>query len=174
MRYKVWDKQETLVTPIGEVLTADQVKAKFPMAALPNFEFIICDAPISMGVFMELEQTKSHYKNLGVEITEGMTGQEVCDAITQFEEIKPVPEPSAEERIAASLEFQNMLSLDSILSVENVLATVVDTNSDTSDVRLIKKNYKHGLWNKAMMKMAVGRMITAAQYTEITGEEYTR
>ena len=173
MKYKVWDKQETLITPIGEVLTAEQVKAKYPMAALPNFQFIICDAPISMGVFMELEQTKSHYKNLGAGITDDMTGQEVCDAITAFEENRPEPQPSADERIAASLEFQNMLSLDSMLAVETTVASTDDEN-DKASIKILERNYKQGLWNKAMLKMAVGRMISAAQYTEITGEKYTR
>lgn len=37
----------------------------------------------------------------------------------------------------------------------------------------IKKNYDRGLWNKAMVKMAVRKgIITAAQYMEITGEAY--
>lgn len=37
----------------------------------------------------------------------------------------------------------------------------------------IKKNYDKGLWNKAMVKMAVKKgVITSEQYTEITGESY--
>lgn len=37
----------------------------------------------------------------------------------------------------------------------------------------IKKNYDRGLWNKAMVKMAVRKgIITTAQYMEITGEAY--
>lgn len=111
MKYKIWDKQETLVTPIGEVLTPEQVIERYPMAALPNFKFIICDAPITLGVFMEYEQTKQSYKQMGVPITEDMTEQEVLDAITFFEENPPVPEPTPEERMAAAMEFQNLLAL---------------------------------------------------------------
>ena len=37
----------------------------------------------------------------------------------------------------------------------------------------IKKNYEKGLWNIAMVKMAVKKgIITKEQYTEITGQEY--
>ena len=37
----------------------------------------------------------------------------------------------------------------------------------------IKKNFDRGLWNAAMVKMAVKKgVITKAQYTEITGKEY--
>ena len=38
---------------------------------------------------------------------------------------------------------------------------------------IIKKNYKHGLWTKQMIAVAVKKgVITAEQYEEITGEEY--
>ena len=37
----------------------------------------------------------------------------------------------------------------------------------------IKKNYDRGLWNAAMVKMAVRKgVITKEQYKEITGEKY--
>jgi hypothetical protein len=37
---------------------------------------------------------------------------------------------------------------------------------------IIKKNYDRGLWNKQMVRMAVGRVITREQYAEIVGEPY--
>jgi hypothetical protein len=40
-----------------------------------------------------------------------MTDQEVLDAISDWEENPPEPEPTAEERIAAMLEFQSMMML---------------------------------------------------------------
>ena len=37
----------------------------------------------------------------------------------------------------------------------------------------VKANYDAGLWNKAMVRMAVRKgIITKAEYAEITGEEY--
>lgn len=37
----------------------------------------------------------------------------------------------------------------------------------------VKANYDAGLWNKAMVKMAVRKgIITRAEYEEITGETY--
>lgn len=111
MKYKIWNGVDNLVTPIGEVLTAEQVKEKYPAAAIEGMKYIICDSPISMGVFMEFEATKKHYKNLGVPITDGMIDQEVLDAISYFEENPPQPEPTPEERMAAAMEFQNLLAL---------------------------------------------------------------
>lgn len=37
----------------------------------------------------------------------------------------------------------------------------------------VKKNFERGLWNAAMVKMAVRKgIITKEQYEEITGETY--
>ena len=111
MKYKIWDKQSNLITPIGEVLTPEDVFERYPASELSGMKYIVCDAPISMAVFMEFEATKQHYKHLGVPITDEMTDQEVLNAISNWEENPPEPEPSAEERIAAAMEFQNLLML---------------------------------------------------------------
>ena len=43
----------------------------------------------------------------------------------------------------------------------------------TMNFETIKKNYDRGLWNAAMVKMAVRKgVITREQYREITGKEY--
>lgn len=111
MKYKIWDKQTDLITPIGEVLTPNEVFERYPASKLPNMKYIIADQPISMAVFMEFEQTKEHYKQLGVPITDDMTDQEVLDTITHWEENPPEPAPTIEERIAAALEFQGMMMM---------------------------------------------------------------
>ena len=109
MKYKIWNKQDTLITPIGEVLTKDDVIAKYPASAIDGIDYIICDSPISLGVFMEFTQTKANYKSMGVPTIDTMTKQEVLDAISYFEEHPPTPEPTAEERIAASMEYDNLM-----------------------------------------------------------------
>ena len=114
MKYKIWNKQDNLITPIGEVLTPQQVFERYPAAAVDGIKYIICDAPINMAVFMEFEATKEHYKRLGVPITDTMTDQEVLDAISYWEENPPKPEPTSEERIAAALEFQNLIMLPDV------------------------------------------------------------
>ena len=110
-KYKIWDRETDLVTPIGEVLTPEQVFARYPAPNLPNMKYIICDASISLAAFMEFEATNEHYKRLGVPITDDMTDQEVLDAISYWEEHPPEPVPTAEERIAAMLEVQSMMML---------------------------------------------------------------
>jgi hypothetical protein len=111
MKYKIWNKTDNLITPIGEVLTPAQVISKYPVAGIEGMKFIIADQPINMAVFMEFEATKNIYKQQGAQITDDMTDQEVLDAISYFEEHPPTPEPTAEERIAAAMEYQNLLSM---------------------------------------------------------------
>lgn len=111
MKYKIWNKADNLITPTGKVFTPQEVFAQYPASAIEGIKFVINDAPINMGVFMEFEQTKQHYKQLGAEIEDSMTDQEVLDAISFWEENPPEPEPSAEERMASAMEFQNLLNM---------------------------------------------------------------
>lgn len=111
MKYKIWDGQETLVTPIGEVLTPEAVRAKYPVATIPGMKFIIADSPIQLQVWDEFTGIKEMYKKLGAGITDEMTDQEVLDAVSAFQETPVEAEPTAEERIAAALEFQSLMML---------------------------------------------------------------
>jgi hypothetical protein len=120
MRYKIWDRQETLVTPTMEILEPAQVFSQYPASLLPAFKFVIADQPINMAVFMEFESTKQHYAKLGVEFDEEMTEQEVLDAITAWEETPVQQIPSPEERIAAALEFQTLLNMPNFAEEEEL------------------------------------------------------
>ena len=111
MKYKIWNKIDNLYTPSGRMFTAEQIKTENPLALLANVTFIICDAPINMGVFMEFTQTKEVYKKMGAAILDTMTDQEVLDKITEFEERVIIQEPTAEERLAAAAEFENLIKL---------------------------------------------------------------
>jgi hypothetical protein len=119
--YKIWNKTDNLYTPAGTMFTPEQVFEETPLSQTQPY--IICDAPVNMGVFMELEGTREVYKKLIEErklsypestcpaITSAMTGEEVCAAIYLFEMEVLAPPVSAEERIAAAMEFQNLMSL---------------------------------------------------------------
>jgi hypothetical protein len=111
MKYKIWNKTDNLYTPAGTMFTPAQIKEQYPLAFVPGIKYIICDAPINMGVFMEFVQTKDIYKNMGAAITDTMTDQEVLNAITAFETKPQDTSPSVEERTAAALEFLALNSL---------------------------------------------------------------
>lgn len=114
MKYKLWNKKDTLYAPTGKAFSKEVIFEQYPLAKVDGVDFIICDAPISMGVFMEYSQTKETYKNMGAEINNKMSKQEVLDAITAFENKPAEKIASVEERTAASLEALVMLNMSDV------------------------------------------------------------
>jgi hypothetical protein len=118
-RYQIWDKQSDLYTPGVDPATGKQkwaaeeyIAAHAQWAAHPAAKVIITTGIINCGVFMEFGATVEHYKRAGAAIEDGMTDDEVLAAIEEFED-RPPPDtgPSYEERIAAALEFNNILQM---------------------------------------------------------------
>lgn len=111
-RYKIWDKKSDIYTPSGAHFTAQQWVDKYPWINIPGAKMIITDGIINGGAAMEFTATVEHYKNMGADIHDGMSDDEVLDAIEDFEMNPPgAGEPSVEERTAAALEFIAMNSL---------------------------------------------------------------
>jgi hypothetical protein len=111
MKYKIWNKTDNLYTPAGTMFTPNEIKEQYPLSFVSGVKYIICDAPINMGVFMEFTQTRDMYKNMGADIASNMSDQQVLDAITEFENRPQEIGPSVEERTAAALEFLALNSL---------------------------------------------------------------
>lgn len=111
MRYQIWNKTEDIYTPSGERFTAEEWKGRYPWINIPAAKMIITTGLINGGTAMEFEATKQAYLQQGAAITDDMSDEEVLAAIEYFEDHPPQPEPSAEERIAAAMEFQNAMSL---------------------------------------------------------------
>ena len=61
----------------------------------------------------EFNQFKDYYKKQGAPITNNMSDEQVLTCVEEWED-RPAEEaePTAEERIAAALEFQNLNSLE--------------------------------------------------------------
>ena len=104
-----YDGTKTFMYPNGALATPERVLADFP-AALMFTHIIETD---------EQEQVCFAVQNLAA--MRGVYGVDSSlsedEAITKIEEIintEPEYEPSAEERIASALEFQNMVSLPDV------------------------------------------------------------
>ena len=110
-RYQFWDKTSTLYTPSGARFTAAEYLAKNSWAAIPEVKCIISTGPINCGVFMEFTAVRDQCVQQGMTIPDGATDEEVLSLIEAWEERVIEPEVSAEERIAAALEYQNVASL---------------------------------------------------------------
>ena len=113
-RYAIWNKTDDIYTPAGPKLTAEQWIAKYGWAVAPNTVVVVSAGSINGALIDELSQMKARCEQRGATFDEGLSNEQLLDAIEAFEDEqnKPVEaEPTAEERIAAALEYQNLLSL---------------------------------------------------------------
>ena len=105
-RYAIWDKVSPIITPIGEVLSAEQWKTRYPVANLDTIKVVCGGGEINGAFFGTLNQMKEMYTKNGCDFSACVTDQDVLDAIEAFEDEmnKPSSEPTAEERQATALE----------------------------------------------------------------------
>lgn len=175
-RYKIWDKKETLYTPVGGANTPEQWISKYPWAGLPNAKVVISDGIINGGFCGELSQMKKMYAEQGVTFTDDMTDEEILAAIEDFQLHPPgYDQPTVEERTAAALEAQVLLALpeeDTTTATPTLMmarAMSVDAEPVHSpSFGRVSKNYTRGLWNAALVNMAASKgQITQAEASEI-------
>ena len=138
-KYKIWDKTESILTPIGEEITAEEWKERYKWANVPNVKAIVGGGPINGSVMMEFEATKEHYARLGCKFTEGMSDEEVLAAIELFEDTPPEAPITVEDRAMAAQEFQLMETIDAF-----------EVDPDT-----IEKYFLKGLWTQRMVDRAM-------------------
>lgn len=116
-RYQIWDKVSPIITPIGEVLTAEEWMTRRPVARLENVTVVCSAGEINGGFFGTLGQMKLQYESVGVDFSDCQTNEEILERIEEYEDAKKEAEleidtsPTPEERIAAALEYQNLLSM---------------------------------------------------------------
>ena len=116
-KYAVWNGTDDIITPSGASFTAAEWASKYAWAKSPKTRMIIGAGVINGTVAYELFQTADQYRSMGADIPENITvddADKVIDAIEAWEDLqKELAEeaaqiPSAEERIAAVLEEQQM------------------------------------------------------------------
>lgn len=112
-RYAIWNKEDLILTPIGEVLTAEQWIERYPIAGVPTIKVVCAGGEINGAFFGTLGSMVETYGSMGCDFSGCETDQDKLDAIEAFEDAMNTrsAEPTAEERIAAALEFQVMSSL---------------------------------------------------------------
>ena len=122
-KYAIWNKTDPIITPVGEVLTAEQWKQRYPVAALDSISVVCAAGEINGAFFGTLGNMVDMYTKMGCDFSNCVTEQDKLDAIEAFEDAQNAPstEPSNEEitamslaSIAASMEYQNLLTLDDV------------------------------------------------------------
>lgn len=116
-RYAIWNKTDTVYTPAGEALTPEQWISKYGWINAPGAVPIVSAGLINGAICGELNQMKTNAERQGATFDEGLDNQQLLDAIEAWENERAAKaaaraaEPTAEERIAAAMEYQNLLSL---------------------------------------------------------------
>ena len=105
-RYAIWDKQSPIITPVGEVLTAEQWIQRYPVAGVPSITVVCGAGEINGAFFGTMGQMVQMYTAQGADFSACTTDEEKLAVIEAFEDAMNTPndEPTAEERQAAALE----------------------------------------------------------------------
>ena len=125
-RYAIWNKQDPILTPIGEVLSAEQWIQRYPIAGVETINVVCAAGEINGGFFGTLGQMVKMAENDGWDFSNCTTAEEKLEQYEAWEDYKNTPsaEVSNEEltatslaSIAASMEYQNMMTLDDVEEV---------------------------------------------------------
>ena len=131
-KYAIWDKVSPVITPIGEVLTAEQWIARYPVAGVETITVVCAAGEINGAFFGTLGQMVHDASSQGCDFSACETAEEKLAAIEAFEAAKAAEAAEAAKveaenaavqaemnaaalaSIAASMEYQNMLTLDDV------------------------------------------------------------
>lgn len=125
-KYAIWNKKDTILTPIGEVISAEKWIERHPIAGVETITVVCAGGEINGAFFGTLGQMVEMYAKMGCDFSDCETAQDKLDAIEAFEDAKEAEaaEKSADAltseeltavslaSIAASLDYQNMLTLE--------------------------------------------------------------
>lgn len=119
-RYQIWDKQSVVITPSMEIFTPDQWKERYPIANLEGFDLVISGGKINGALCMEFDDFKQMWADQGCQFDDSWNQRQCLDAIELFENKQREEQKSQgnaitpEERIAAALEAQVLLSMPDV------------------------------------------------------------
>lgn len=128
-KYQVWNRKDTIITPSGDVFTPEQWIAKHPIAGIETIKTVISGEAINGALLYEFSGFVQRMEKQGCDFSACTTDEEYLAAIEAFEEAQAIAaaetaaaEAEAEataaaenaatqERIAAALEAQVLMSL---------------------------------------------------------------
>ena len=126
-RYAIWNKRDPIITPIGEVLTAEQWIERYPVAAIETITVVCAAGEVNGAFFSTIGQMVQAYEGYGVDFSSCETNEEALELIEAYEDamsVQPV-EPTPEERMASAMEAmaagqttENAAALDVLLTGE--------------------------------------------------------
>lgn len=127
-KYAIWNKTDPIVIPSGKVLTPGEWIAEHPVAGFDNVTVLCGAGDFNGSIFATLGHVMLKLEREGADFSKCTTDAERLDVIHAFLEEKEAKEAEEAENyrareemqadslasIAASLEFQNMMSLPDV------------------------------------------------------------
>lgn len=131
-KYAIWNKKDPILTPIGEVLTAEKWIERYPIAGVESITVVCAAGEINGAFFGTLGQLVELYTKQGCDFSGCETADDKLDAIEAFDDAREAEQAAhaktqAEAKaaneeltatslasIAASMEYQNMLTFDDV------------------------------------------------------------
>lgn len=131
-KYAIWNKKDPILTPIGEVLTAEKWIERYPIAGVESITVVCAGGEINGAFFGTLGQMVDMYAKQGCDFSACETAEDKLAAIEAFDDAREADQvaqakaqaeaTAANEEltavslasIAASMEYQNMLTLDDV------------------------------------------------------------
>ena len=127
-RYAIWNKEDDIIVPTGRIFTAEEWKERYPVARLDHIVVICSAGEVNGGFFGTLGQMIQMCENQGADFSACTTPEEKLAVIEALEDQKQAEamakaEEDAQQKaldsaslasIAASMEYQNMLTLDDV------------------------------------------------------------
>ena len=129
-KYAIWNKKDPIMTPIGEVLTAEKWIERYPIAGVESITVVCAAGEINGAFFGTLGQLVDLYAKQGCDFSACETAEDKLAAIEAFDDAREAEQiaqakahaeaTAANEEltatslasIAASMEYQNLLTLD--------------------------------------------------------------
>lgn len=106
MRYAIWNKQDPILTPIGEVLTAEQWIDRYPIAGLASITVVCAGGEVNGAFFGTLGQMTEMYAKEGCDFSACETAEDKLAAIEAFEDAREA-EAKAAAQAAIEAEVAN-------------------------------------------------------------------
>lgn len=127
-KYAIWNKKDNILTPIGEVLTPEQWIERYPIAGIDTVTVVCASGEINGAFFGTLGNMVVIAEAQGADFSGCTTDEEKLAVIEALEEQKQAEaqakaEEAAQQQamdsaslasIAASMEYQNMMTLDDV------------------------------------------------------------
>lgn len=114
-RYAIWDKISPVITPVGEVFTAEEWMQRYPVARVDSIKIVCQAGDINGGFYGVLSQMRAMWEQDGADFSACTTDEEVLEAIEAYEDARNAEAAdyvSTDERIAAALEAQNLMAME--------------------------------------------------------------